>query len=352
MVNYILLVRIKRITFNIYFLGLILFFIIHAAITYTVISIPYNFMLSQIIGITIVGTYYYNFIALFNKEEITKVYIKMCLYVSIIGYFLLAINYGEKDYRLMSIFKEPAHYVIVVIPACYYYLKNKKYVNFGIIFGTLVLSNSSLGYIGCGLMFLIPYLTLKRIGSLLALLPILFVIFFYVYKESPLFKLRVDDTYNSLNVINTGKFDRDTNLSSYVMISNIFIAKNNIEDHPLGSGIGSHHYMHTQRYLKLMRPPEYLKIQGKEIDNSFDANSLFTRILSEFGLLGFILICFVLYKSSKCFDSKEMIMSQGIFLYFLLKLFRDGHYFPPELFFFIWLFYYSISENITLEKKL
>jgi hypothetical protein len=342
LVNFILLFRIKKMVISLHFAILLLFFLIQGLITYTVISIPYNYMFSQIIGIAIVGTYFYNVIPIFTKEEISKVYLKMCLVVAVLGYILYFINYNTPDYRLMSIFREPAHYGIVVIPACYYFFKEKKYLSFITIFGTLVLSNSSLGYIGCALMFIIPNLTLKRLGYLVALIPVVFLVFLFVYREYPFFKLRVDDTYDSLNVINTGKFDEKTNLSSYVMIANIFIAKKNVTDHPFGSGIGSHHYMHTQRYLKQMRPPNYLRIQGRHVDNSFDANSLFTRTVSEFGIFGFLLVVYGLVLASRCFKYDDYL-AQGIFIYFLLKLFRDGHYFPPELFFFIWFFYYSLK---------
>jgi hypothetical protein len=344
LVNYILLFRIKKITFNYYFLGLLIFFFVHGAIAYNIISIPYNFMLSQILGIAIVGTYYYNFIPLYDKEDIIKVYLNICLFVAIIAYPLFFLNINVNDGRLQSIFKEPAHYVVVVLPACYYFLKTKRYLNFAILFGTLILSNSSLGYIGCGLMFLIPNLTLKRLKYLTALIPVIFAVFYYVYVEYPFFKLRVEETYKSLNVINTGKFGEYTNLSSYVLISNLFIAKKNIADHPLGSGIGSHHYMHTQRYLKEMRPPPYLRTIDRYRDNSFDANSLFTRICSEFGVLGFVFIIFALYYASKVYSSNELFFAQGIVIYILLKLLRDGHYFPPEFYFFIWLLYYSLRD--------
>jgi hypothetical protein len=344
-VNYFLLLKIKKITLNIYFVVLLLFLLIHGLLMYTVISIPYNYMFSQIIGIAVIGTYYYNFVSLYKKEEIMNVYLKIALVVGVIGYPLYFLNINLNDGRLQSIFKEPAHYVIVIIPACYFYLKNKNYLNFSILFGTLILSNSSLGYVGCALMFILPNLTLKRAGILVVLMPIVASIFLFVYNEFPFFKLRVDDTYNSLNVINTGKFNEDTNLSSYVLISNLYIAKNNITDHPLGSGIGSHHYMHTKRYLKTMRPPEYLRKQNKEGANSFDANSLFTRICSEFGIIGFVFLVFVLYKTSKCFQSSDLYFAQGIYIYFLLKLFRDGTYFPPEFYLFIWLFYIYYKDN-------
>ena len=350
LVNYIILIRIKKLKFNLYFLAIICFFLVHGLITYSIISIPYNYMFSQILGITIVGTYFYNFIPLYTKEEITKAYTILCLIIALLGYYLYYLNINTLDFRLRSIFREPAHYAIVVIPACYYYFKEKKYIPFFIIFGTIVLSNSTLGYVGCALMVIIPNLTIKRIGYLMAFIPLVLIVFITMYKELPFFKMRVDDTYESLNVINTGKFKETTNLSSYVMIANIFSAKNNISEHPLGSGIGSHHYMHTETYIPQMRPPNYLRIQNRHTDNSFDANSLFTRIVSEFGFLGIAFVLLMLLLAAPCFSYNELYLAQGVYIYFLLKLFRDGHYFPPEFFFFIWLFYYSLKQSRAQQK--
>lgn len=342
--NYCLLFQYKKITFNKYFVMLLLFFFVHGLLCYTIIRIPYNFMISQILGIAVVATYYYNFIPLYDKKEIVSVYIKLSLWAAIIGYPMYFLHINLNDGRLQSIFKEPAHYVVVVIPACYYYFKIKNYKAFIVILGTLILSNSSLGYIGCALMFIIPNLTLKRLKYLIVLTPIIFSLFYYTYVQFPFFKLRVDDTYKSLSAVSTGKFEEYTNLSTYVLLGNMFIAKENVADHPLGSGIGSHHYMHTQRYIKDMRVPPYIRINGNAEDNSFDACSLFTRIFSEFGLIGLISILIALYFTSKCFLSEDLFFAQGIFVYFLLKLFRDGHYFPPELYFFIWLFYYFMKD--------
>lgn len=351
LINYILLFKIKKITFNKYFVGFLLFFFIHGIVCYSIILIPPNYMLSQILGITVIGTYYYNLIPLYNKEDIAKVYLNTCLFVAVIGYPMYFLDINVNDGRLQSIFKEPAHYVVVVIPACYYYLKTKKYLAFTIIFGTLILSSSSLGYIGCGLMFLIPNITLKRLKYFIALVPIAIIIFTYVYNNYEFFKLRVDDTYKSLNVINTGKFDSETNLSSYILIGNMFIANKNIQDHPFGSGIGSHHYMHSQ-YIKKMRVPPYLIIWGHKYDNSTDANSMFTRICSEFGIIGFGMILLGLFYSFKAFHSNNLFLAQGIFVYILLKLFRDGHYFAPELYFFVWMLYYYIRDNQKLKLSL
>lgn len=350
-VNYFLLLKIKKLTFNIYFVLLLFGFLIHALLANTIIGIPYRYAIAQLIGISILGVYYYNFIPLFSLSQIKNVYTKLSLYIALLGYPMYFLKINLNDGRLQSIFTEPAHYAIVVIPACYYFLKEKKYWSFAAIFGTLILSNSSLGYIGCGLMFIIPNISIKRLAYLACLLPVIVGTFIYIYQEYPFFKLRVEETYESLNVINTGKFDNKTNLSSYALISNLNVAKKNIEDHPLGSGLGSHIHMHKEVYIKQIRPPYYIRDQNKHTINAPDANSLFTRIVSELGLFGFILVLVLLYLSVSVFRYKDLALSQGIFIYFLLKLFRDGHYFPPEFFFFIWLLFYSLKEKIAQNNK-
>jgi hypothetical protein len=326
------------------------FFLVHGILTYTVIGIPYNYLLSQIIGLSIMGTYYYNFIPLYDKEDLIRVYVKSALYVAVAGYILWALNINLNDgIRLQSIFTEPAHYAIVTIPACYYYLRVKQYINFLIIFGTLIMSNSSLGYVGCALMFILPNLTRRRIIYLIALVPFLAGTFYYVYNELPFFKMRIDDTYTSLNAVNTGKFEEYTNLSSYALLSNLFVARHNIADHPLGSGLGSHYHMHGH-YLKEIRVPPYIRATDNVKINAADACSMFTRLWSDFGYIGIISVLFALYYGSKSFLT-DFYFAQGVFIYLILKFFRDGHYFPPEMFFFFWLLYFYIREYMASKRS-
>lgn len=349
--NYILLVRIKKIKLNIYFLIVVALLFIQGLIAYSVISIPINFLLSQIIGITILSTYYYNLIPLYSREEIIEVYLKMSLWVAILAYpmFFLDINLDSPD-RLQGIFTEPAHYAIVVIPACYYNLKSKKYIPFAIIFITLLLSSSSIGYLGIGLMLVLPNITLKRVKYLFIVLPFTIIAFLYVYNNFEFFRLRVDDTYRSLNAVNTGKFEEYTNLSSYALLSNAFVVKKNLTDHPFGSGLGSHYYMHKENYIKYIRIPEYIRTTNNTEINSKDACSLFLRICSDTGILGFIFILFILYHISKSFRYRDSFFAQSIVIYLILKLFRDGHYFPPEMYFFVWLLYFDLREQNNLKQ--
>ena len=350
-VNYFLIIKYKTLRVNKTFLIVIASLLAHAILCYTIIQIPPNYFISQLLGITITGLYFYNFFLVADLSKVTKLYLSLSVYIAILGliFYFLRLNpfaYFDNEFRLMSIFKEPAHYVVVVLPACYFFLRSKLFLKFFILFISIILSESSLGYIGCGMMFIFPFLNLKKLKYLLIAVPLILTVFFYTYKNFESFQMRVDDSMDNLTVLKNGKFDESTNLSSYVMLSNLYITKQNIIEHPLGSGIGSHHYMFTTRYHKTMRPPNYINKLGHKFDNSFDANSLFTRISSEFGIIGIICVIFFLIRSFSVSFSNSNFILQGILIYFLLKLFRDGTYFPPELFFFIWMFYFT-NQKIT-----
>ena len=344
LVNYFLLYKINAVTINKLFLTIIGFIFLHAVLMYAYIGIRPNFMLSQITGIVIVCTYFYNLVKLYTKKELINLYTRLSLITAIIGYplYFLKINLNvNPDFRFSSLLTEPAHYAIVVIPACYYFFKTKQYKYFSIVFLSLILTESSVAYLGCALMFTLPYFTINRLKYAFGIVPFVLMIFYFVYNNNEKVKMRFDDTYESIKVINSGKFNERTNLSTYALLSNFYIAKSNFIEHPLGTGIGSHYYMYTSRYGKFMRTPSYIKTLKLDKINSKDAASLFIRLFSEFGIFGILTTFLILYFVINSFQNNDLIFEQGIGIYFLLKLFRDGHYFPPEFFFFIVIFYFS-----------
>ena len=353
-INLILLFKYKKVTLNSFLITFFTFLFIHGSIAYLWIGIPPNFMLSQILGIAVSSTYFYNVLKLFTKEEIYELYAKYSLFAAVIGFpgFFLGLNLNvNDDPRFCSFLTEPAHYAIVVLPACYYFLKLKKYIPFLIIFISLVLTESSIAYIGCALMFILPNINIARIKYAIAIVPFVLAIFYWVYTNNEKVKMRFDDTYSSLKVLETGKFESRTNISTYALLSNFYIAKENFIEHPFGSGIGSHYYMYHSEYKKLMRTPEYIKTLKLDDINSKDAASLFIRLLSEFGIIGILATLFLLYLVVKCFRDKTQIVEQSIGIYILLKLFRDGHYFPPELFFFVLIFYFSYTKSFLFKNE-
>lgn len=353
-INFFLLFKYKKFTLNHFFLSFFAFLFIHGCLTYLWIGIPPNFMLSQILGIALASSYFYNVLKLFTKEDVFILYAKYALFLALIGFpgyffgFNLNVNY---DPRFSSLLTEPAHYAIVVLPACYFYFKRKQYVSFFVIFLSLILSESSIGYIGCALMFILPYINLQRVKYALGVIPFVLVIFYFVYSNNEKVKTRFDDTFESLKVLETGKFDVRTNISTYALLSNLYIAKENFIEHPLGSGIGSHYYMYHNSYKKKMRTPKYLYTLELDDINSKDATSLFIRLISEFGIIGILATFYMIILIVRTFKDKSQIVEQSIGIYILLKLFRDGHYFPPELFFFLLIFYFSYTKSFFFKNE-
>lgn len=344
-INFYILSTLKKITVNKYIFLIFIGLFIHGLVANTFIGISYKYLIAQLAGIFIVSTYYYNFVAYMKLDKIIDFYSKTSLFIAAIGFPMLffGIN-SNNDVRLQSIFNEPAHFAIVVIPACYFFFKQKKYISFSVIFISLLLSQSSLGYIGCLLIFVLPNLTQKRFLYLLTILPFAISISYFLYVENTNVKIRVDDTLKSYSAISNGNFKETTNLSSYALMSNVFVAKKNLEDHPLGSGLGSHVQMHSN-YLPYLRTPKYIKNQNLESINSADANSLCLRIISDLGVFGILVLFLLNVFLIKQFATRDMIFTQGIVIYILLKLLRDGHYFPPELYFFVFIFYFLFKEN-------
>lgn len=351
LINYIILVKSKTITFNIVFFGILAFFLIHGTICCVFLKIPPNYMLSQIFGITVISTYFYNFIKLYSVELIFQWYLKFSLFFTVLGFpmFFLGLNFNKNgDDRFCSIFTEPAHFAIVIIPACYYYLKTKKHLYFSFFLISLILSDSSLGYIGILLIFL-SLISSKNIKTGMLLLPLIFIAFYIIYENNENVNMRVNETTRSLKVLNSGKFEEYTNISSYALISNLYVAKLNFIDHPFGSGIGSHYYQYKETYCKLFRTPKYIKENDLSSINAKDGASLFIRLTSDFGVFGLFFVVFVLFIINKIFSMKGLYISQGIAIYIVLKLLRDGHYFSPEFFLFFWLFVFSIKDKIKIK---
>lgn len=138
LINFFLLLKYKKVTLNRFLITFLSFIFIHSSICYLLIGIPPNFMLSQILGISLSSTYFFNILKLFTKQEIYELYLKYSLFTAIIGFpgYFLGVNLNvNADPRFCSYLTEPAHYAIVVLPACYYFLKeNSIYISLLFLF--------------------------------------------------------------------------------------------------------------------------------------------------------------------------------------------------------------------------
>ncbi|WP_181858189.1 O-antigen ligase family protein [Polaribacter sp. WD7] len=269
--------------------------------------------------------------------------------------FYFNINTFSK-YRLNGIMSEPAHYAAIMLPAVFLCFVEKKYLKFIIILVTIFLTQSSVGFIGLFLILIIPILKVKYfLKYSIVVFLIAIASFFYLKSKwnepidenrSNKVVRRLKETHETFSSFITGKFNNNVNLSSYAFISNAFVTKSVLIDKPLGTGLGAYKHEYD-KYYKYLKPPSYLTTSLRKI-NRTDANSLFLRILSDFGLFAIVIFFIFIYKSILIFRNDSKKIQQSTFFYLVVKLIREGHYFPPEFYFFLLIFFNNTDdENIT-----
>jgi len=308
-------------------------------------------ILPQIIGISLSSFYFYNFFKFspYSVDYIFDKYAKWSVVLAGIGIVIAVVHYltGDFGYRLQSIFTEPAHFCGVMLPAFYYYLKNrdKNFYRLSIISFALILSLSSVGYLGM-LVCLIIYR--KKINILVnaSVFFISIVLGVVIYLNVESFRLRIDDTLSSI-----GTFDvEDVNLSTYALVSNLYVATNVFKESPvIGNGIGSHQLSHKKYIYGLTGIDSFS--EDFQSFNSEDANSLFIRILSDLGLIGIVLvITFIIM----CYTKHDhfYVLSRAILVYFFYKLLREGHYFSPEMYFFVFAYFFIKKHSEVVQNNL
>jgi hypothetical protein len=91
-----------------------------------------------------------------------------------------------------------------------------------------------------------------------------------------------------------------------------------------------------------------------------DANSLFIRLMSETGILGlslFFLFMFRFLLLKKGYEYPELrdylLINQGIFILFIVRLIRTGNYFGNGFFLFFFIYYlsYKIVSKRIIEMR-
>lgn len=344
-INSLILSIITSVKINIYFLGFLFFLFFHGVFGVMIFGYPLQSLIAQLIGITISSIYFYFLVKHLGAKSLYKIYTSFSYYLSIIGLvmFFTGITLWDSN-RLHSLVDEPSRFVILVLPAMYYFFKKKKYFKFSLILFALLLAQASTGYIGILLFIILPNLKIKVIKRLVYFLPVIFVFLWFLSKNKN-FQMRYDQTIDAFSVFNTKKFDNGLNISSYAFLSNAYVTFNNFKNAPLGTGLGSYKTIHD-RYSVELKKPDYIVKLGLENINKFDANSLFFRMLSDLGIFGLILVLYFITVSFKSFrfNSEEAIILQSLVIYFILKLLRQGHYFPEEFFFLIWVFIFSMKQ--------
>lgn len=376
------LLRYRDIRVNRNFLKVLLFLTMTSLANVYLGKDTFFLMAKQVLGILVTGSAYYLLIKAneFKVEKLFKIYLQIAVIVAAIGIFqeLSFLARFEPGYdlswlvnrwkftaskfgilRINSICMEPAHFAITMIPAVFvslstifkrgsFYLSKWKCV---LIIISVILSLSSIAYIAILISLLLIFLGVKKSKYLLLVIVIIPALIYSAYRYIPEIRERANHT---IGVFTGQKKVSQSHLSVYALASNAFVAYKSFIDSPLfGRGLGSHSVSYNE-FIKPGVPgtiwysdyPKYPAV------NREDAGSLFLRLVSETGLFGLIVVFYFIFKFHlKGNDNEKLqIISNAIFVLFLLQLFRQGHYFYNGLFFFVWVYYfaYRICKNRLL----
>lgn len=259
--------------------------------------------------------------------------------------------------RAVSIFTEPAHYSVILLPSVYIailVLTNKfnsfrlrnKYLAF-LILTSFLLTFSVVGYIG--LLFIGVSIFFRNSSNKFK--SAIYLILFGSAAFSLIIITPIGGKITSM--INASQQSREFNYTSsdqtsFALISNFVVAYDNLfSTNFLGSGL----YSHAMTYDKLIdqifsfdQIPGYL--------NRENAGSLIIRILSEFGIPGLLLFFFFLFKRHKNLTNNknpDLEIIAGIFVVSILGYaIRNGQYLSNTLFFYICIL---LNARRLLEKS-
>lgn len=143
--------------------------------------------------------------------------------------------------------------------------------------------------------------------------------------------VRIRDTSQMLENINTRDAAFSANVSTGVLMSNLYSAIN-APSRLLGTGIGTNGQNYERSY------GFYRSFENSITDlNTDDAYSILIRVFSEFGIVGLILLGLFLYKHFR----KNNVINVCMFFFVFPYLFRGGAYVGWGITFAFFMFYYS-----------
>ncbi len=293
--------------------------------------------------------YYVNFFRLQHDsiDESWATYVKLAYWLTLVGIFIWPIQClaAHEMERMHGLASEPSEYCILTIPAYYWYAhdwlvagKHRKetlWITLG-----MAISASSTGFIA--ILFGIMLLFGRRLTRVLIAAALVCGLGTALYILSPDVQLRVNDTFVALTESDVS----NTNLSTYALISNMFVTGSVLEVHPmLGNGLGSH-ILSNQRYIEYVPGQELVDAAGGRAGaNLQDASSLTLRSLSEMGIVGFLGILWFIGHFRVDGDGYRAVISSAILTVFFQKILRNGGYSTPEQFFFVVVFMLNYRKS-------
>lgn len=318
-------------------------------------NLEYGNFLKQIIPIIIIYSANFLIIERYDFRNVFKLYVKLAYYSAVFGIIQVIVSYGgisllnQQAGRLDSIAYEPSHYASLLVPALvftFFHLQEYK-KQFFVMLIALILTYNLTGYLA--FMLVIGFAYVNPIYIVVSL-PVLYYLIFHVlpnFNEN--FNQRISETLEvfsgNTSVLNTRVSANGTTISLY---SNLMVAEENVKKNFLtGSGVGGHEETYYRFYRNSMfRLNYYYGLNAKS------GHSLTIRILSEFGLLGFVLYIVTLIRSLIFLDKGIFrSISFACFSHFVCKSFKLGGYIDYGTPFFFAMLLINFKEYRAHQKE-
>lgn len=334
--------------------------LIHFCITNYFIGYPIGKFVQQFVLLLLLFVSYYQFFLNYvpDLSQLWDKYIKLCVFLSYFGLiqfliyiltnvdisiFISFIDYApQQSYRLRSYFLEPGYFATFIIPAvsfCFlkenYWKQHKRRVLTLVI--ALLLTFATIGYFV--MFFFLIYRYRKTILKYCYILIVPIIIFVlsilnYSTKEQGMessVKAMAAKTSESINAFSDfePEYFEVLNLSTYALLTNLWVA-NEAPCRLTGTGLGTHEINYEMEYQS-----DFFQYGL----NKTDAYSLFTRLYSEFGVIGVSLVFYLLFKYRNTNNPINIAILFVLISYFI----RGGHYFIYGVVFYVYLFCYTSS---------
>jgi O-antigen ligase len=259
--------------------------------------------------------------------------------------------FGISFRRLNSVMTEPSHYAIMAIPYLVFLLiqKKKKRLVLYTLGLSIFLTFSLTAFAAVIISLSLHYIGKINTSTVFGILGVCFIGYILYINIEPV-KYRIDET---LKYYSTSKFENKTNATTFSLTTNLEAAFYSLKKNViLGSGIGGHEEVYDE-YIKNIKKSHFVELYDRHKGlNKQGGHSLIIRIVSETGLLGLVLIIYLLYKYK--ISKKESVyyyINIACITYFVARCFKLGGYFDFGIYFFIALYFYSYLNDKYDEKN-
>lgn len=330
-------------------------------------EIPPKYLVSYLPPIILTFLCYFAYIAdnHFDVEAIFTKYFAIAVIFSMFGvlqqvfhligtdflfYFANILKKSGPFVGVTGLSSEPSNFAVALMPAAYFALYRffilKKFgVGSVLVIVALLMSFSALGVLGIliSIIIMLPSLIKRRFIFFAISLP--FVIYLtYLMLTTEHMLLRLADTIGGITG-SVGLNPKDMNLSTYTLAVNFNIVKTAfLDNNMLGTGVGSYFEVFSKYISDYVTPKHRDTLPG-----SSSASSLVLKVTAEFGIIGLILLVWLMVKNfstnAKCYVNHAFFVTLVVIYLRMGTYYVNGIPFVMLMYAHSYIFYRRRNSN-------